>query len=111
MTDQQSVHQCDDPDCRVESVRKLRWQIEDLTIAIADAMAWPDDLVLPANVRALLNLRDVLQELDVRRSPDATRSTQHHDAVVVSSGRHHSARIPRVHSVAVLCENPVTRAT
>lgn len=64
VTDQQSVHQCEDPDCRVESVRKLRWQIEDITFALADAMAWPDDLVVLASVRAFLTLRDVLQELD-----------------------------------------------
>lgn len=64
MTDQQGIHRCDDPNCRVESVRKLRWQIEDLTIALADAMAWPDDLVLLTSVRAFLTLRDVLQELE-----------------------------------------------
>jgi len=64
VTDQQGTHRCDDPDCRVESVRTLRWQIEDLTIALADAMSWPDDLVLLTSVRAFLTLRDVLHELD-----------------------------------------------
>lgn len=61
---EQEVHHCADRDCRVESVRTLRWQIEDLTIALADAMACPDDLVVLASVRAFLTLRDVLQELD-----------------------------------------------
>lgn len=64
MTGQQEVHRCSDADCRADPVRTLRWQIEDLTIALADAMAWPDDLVVLASVRAFLTLRDVLQELD-----------------------------------------------
>jgi hypothetical protein len=64
VTGQQDVHRCVDAGCRVDSVRTLRWQIEDLTFALADAMAWPDDLVVLASVRAFLTLRDVLQELD-----------------------------------------------
>ena len=64
MTDQQRVHECGDPDCLVESVASLRSQIEDLVIALADAMSWPDDLVVLVSVRAFLTLRDVQQELD-----------------------------------------------
>ena len=64
MAGQQEFHRCADADCRVESVRTLRWQIEDLTIALAAAMAWPDDLLVLSSVRAFLTLRDVLQELD-----------------------------------------------
>ncbi len=42
----------------------LYGQIEDLTVALADAMALPHDLVVLASIRAFLTLRDVLQELD-----------------------------------------------